>query len=271
VATLPFFFEQLIFVADHIKRELGVKDIIVSIMADKAAYADPAVAGFQKALPQHGFQVGKVIRVSPVASDVTAEMAAIKDSKAHIVMQMFSGPAGAIVGRQWGELKIPTVLTTINVQAQSKALWDATGGKGEYITTATAFARFGSTPTTVEFFDRFDKRYDEFPGHGGFSHEAIMVYKDAVERAGTINSDKLVPALEETNYLGAGYRIAFRGMDDPFPHDVRTEPGYGLAPMVQWIKGKQLVVWPPKNWKGQTFEGVQPFRLPPWMADHFGK
>ncbi len=271
VPTLPFFFKQLNYVANILKEELGLKKITVAILGDKAAYADPAVAGFQKAVPKYGYEVVKVIRISPVASDVTAEMAAIKSSGAHIVMQMLTGPAGAIVARKWGELKIPTVLTTINVLAQSKALWEATGGKGEYISTATSFARYGATPTTISFHDKFEKKYGKFPGHAAMSHEAIMVYKDAVEKAGTLDSDKLVPALEKTDYMGAAYRIVFRGMDDPFPHDVRTDPGYAIAPMVQWVKGKQLAVWPPPNWKGRTFEGVRKFQVPPWMAKHYGK
>jgi branched-chain amino acid transport system substrate-binding protein len=269
--TLPFFFAHLNHVANTLKGELGLKKIKVAILADKAAYADPAVAGFQKAVPKYGHEVVEVIRVSPVASDVTAEMTAIKASGAHIVMQMLTGPAGAIVARKWGELKIPTVLTTINVLAQSKALWKATGGKGEYVTTATAFARYGATPSTISFHDRFEKKYGEFPGHGAMSHEAIMIYKGAVEKAGTLDSDKLVPALEKTDYTGAAYRFVFRGMDDPFPHDVKTGPGYAIAPMVQWVKGEQLAVWPPKSWEGQTFKGVHKFQIPPWMAKHYGK
>jgi len=270
VPTVPFFFEHAAYVAKTLREELGLKKLTAAVLADKATFADPAVKAFSAGLPKMGIEVVKVIRISPVATDVTAEMTAIKSSGAHIVMQMLTGPAGASVGRIVGELKIPTALTGINVLAQSKALWEATGGKGEYITTGTAYGRAPLTPSTISFFDEFDKRYNEFPGHGGFSHEAIMVYKAAVERAGSIDSDKVVTALEKTDYLGSAYRIVFRGMDDPFPHDVKTGAGYGIAPLLQWVDGKQLVIWPHKM-GDITYKGIHKYQIPPWMIKHYKK
>ena len=98
-----------------------------------------------------------------------------------------------------------------------------------------------------------------------------MVYRDAAERAGSIDADKMVTALENTDYVGAAYRIVYLGMDSPFPHDVKSGPGYAIVPLVQWVKGEQLVIWPPSEWKGEKYEGVSPFRIPPWMVSHFKK
>ncbi len=265
----PFFGAHVKYIAEIIKKDLGIEKLTGAIIADKVAWGDGAVKGFSKMLPALGIELVKVIRVSPKATDVTAEMTALKESKAHIVIQFLTGPSGAVVGRQWGELKIPTVLTGINVLAQSKALWEATGGKGEYITSGTLFARFAATPTTLAFYDKFEKKYGEFPAHGGFSHEAVMVYKKAVERAGTIDSDAVVKALEQTDYTGASYRIVFRGKEDPFPHDVKTGPGYATVPLVQWIKGQQIAIWPYQE--GNPAKGIQRFVIPPWMVKYYKK
>jgi branched-chain amino acid transport system substrate-binding protein len=38
----------------------------------------------------------------------------------------------------------------------------------------------------------------------------------------------------------------------------------------QWQDGKQECVWP-FGWEGVTYEGSNPYKLPPWVVEHWKK
>jgi branched-chain amino acid transport system substrate-binding protein len=81
--------------------------------------------------------------------------------------------------------------------------------------------------------------------------------KDAIERAGTIDSDAIVTALEKTDMMGVFGRIRF----DPKSHQVipSNDPKEGAVGTVfQWLDGKRVVVFPESIAMGEI-------QLPPWM------
>ena len=265
--SVPYFNSHAKFIGDTLKKELGIQELKAVIVADKAIFADPIVDLWNKSLPGMGIKVVESYRPSPTATDVSAELRAIKDSGAHIVMQMLTGPSGAVLGRQWGELQIPCAPTGINVLAQGKALWEATGGKAEYITTGAICANAAATPKTQPFFKKYVEKYKEFPGDSSAAYDAVLVYADAVQRAGTLNSDALVPVIEKTDIIGVSSRIVFAGTDSPLPHDLLSSEngGYYKVPLVQWIKGDQIPIWP-TDW-----QGTKSYQIPPWMVKFYKK
>jgi branched-chain amino acid transport system substrate-binding protein len=73
-----------------------------------------------------------------------------------------------------------------------------------------------------------------------------MVYmlKEAIERAGSVNGDKVVAELEKTDRQGAMGRIRF-GKDHQvvYGNDPEVE---ALGCMIQWREpGKRVIVYPP--------------------------
>ena len=74
-----------------------------------------------------------------------------------------------------------------------------------------------------------------------------------------------MPELEKTEHVGAAGRIVFDKS-----HDVKWGPGYVTAVGSQWQNGKNMVVWPVK-WQGITYEGAVPYKLPPWVIEHYKK
>jgi branched-chain amino acid transport system substrate-binding protein len=66
---------------------------------------------------------------------------------------------------------------------------------------------------------------------------------DAIKRAGGTDSDKMVTALEKTDWIGTVGRVQFYTKDEPFTHSLRY--GKDLSGLVmQWQDGKQVTVWP---------------------------
>jgi branched-chain amino acid transport system substrate-binding protein len=69
------------------------------------------------------------------------------------------------------------------------------------------------------------------------------VLADAIRRAGSVDSDKLVAALEKTDLTGVYGKIVF----DPKTHQVMPsyDPKEGaVGTWFQWQDGKRVVIWP---------------------------
>ena len=248
------------------KKTLGLDKIKVAVVAEKAAWADPIVAAAQKILPaKMGMEVVGVWRPSPVAKDCTAELTAIQRAGAHIVFTTFSSSVGLTFAKQMGELKVPAAAVGINVEAQKTGFWDATGGKGNYATTINTYARVKITDKTIPFYDEYLAKFKEAPNYTAGTHDALYVLKDAIEKAGTLNADKLVPMLEKTKLIVAAGNLVFDKT-----HDVTWGPGFVTALGTQWQDGKNMAIWP-HNWNKISYEGTVPFKLAPWVIDHWKK
>jgi len=245
--------------------ELGIPQPKVAIIAEKAVWADPIVAAAKANLPKMGMEVVGEWRPSNTATDVTAELSAINASGAHIIFTTFSGPVGIPYAKKWGELKIPAASVGINVESQKKGFWEATGGLGNYDLSINTYARVEMSPATIPFYDKFTAKIGEFPTYNAGTNDGIQVLAAAIERAGTLDSDKVAAELEKTNILGAPGRLVFTK-----EHDITWGPGYVTATGTQWQDGKLMCVWP-VDWEGITYKGAVKYKIPPWVVEKWKK
>ncbi|QZT33589.1 ABC transporter substrate-binding protein [Caldalkalibacillus thermarum TA2.A1] len=245
--------------------ELGLEDIKVALLIEQAAWADPVVEAAQQVIPSMGMEVTGVFRPSPVATDVTSELTGIENSGAHIIFTILSSPVGVTFAQQWGELEIPAAVVGINAEAQNEEFWEATHGYAEYIMKLNTYApEVHITDQTVDFYQRFRERYGMGPLYSAGTYDAIYILKEAIERAGTLENDAVIAELEETDYTGAAGRVVF---DEN--HDVTWGPGYVTSLGTQWVDGKVVGVWP-NGWEGVTYDGIETYRIPPWVREHWG-
>ena len=252
-------------VAKIMATELKIPKIKVAIVAEKAVWCDPIVGIAQKNLPKMGMEVVGVWRPSPVATDVTAELSAIQSSGAHIIFTSFSSSVGITFAKQWGELQVPAAAVGINVEAQKDGFWAATGGKGNYTLTINTYARVRITDVTIAFFDKYSKRFKGAPNYTAGTYEAVYVLADAIEKADSLDPDKIVKAMEKTKRDGTAGTLVFDKT-----HDVTWGPGFVTAVGTQWQNGANKCVWP-LNWQNITYEGAVPYVIPPWVVAHYKK
>jgi len=246
-------------------KQLEIPKIKVAVVAEKAAWAEGIVAAAQKNLPAMGMEIVGVWRPSPTATDTTAELSAIQRAGAHIIFTTFSSSVGIPFAKQAGELKIPAAQVGINVEAQKDGFWNATGGQGNYVLTMNTYARVKQTDQTIPFYDEYKKKFKEAPNYTAGTYEAINILKEAIEKAGTLDADKLVPILEKTDHVGPPGKLVFTK-----DHDVTWGPGFVTSVGTQWQDGKNMCVWP-YNWEGVTYEGAVPFKVAPWIVEHYKK
>jgi len=238
-------------VAEQIRKQLDKPSPKVAILAEKAVWVEAIVAAAQKNLPAMKMEVVGVWQPSAVATDVTAELSAIERAGADIVFTLLSGPVGVSAGRQMGERNMKAIAFGINVEAQKEEFWQATAGKGNYVSTLDSLSEVELTPKTLSFVKAFKARYKKAPTYNAGTYDAIHVLKEAIEQAGSTDPSKLVPVLEKTSYTGITGLIEFDKRHDPV-----WGPGKVTGIAVQWQDGKKVPFWPPQ------VKGMQPFKLP---------
>jgi branched-chain amino acid transport system substrate-binding protein len=111
----------------------------------------------------------------------------------------------------------------------------------------------------MKFYNAYAKRWGVEPEGLGSSSSYMVVYvlRDAIERAGSLEPDKVIKALEQTDIMGVYGRLRF----DPKSHQVipALDPKEGaVGSILQWQDGKRVVVYPKSIAKGSI-------QLPPWM------
>ena len=76
-----------------------------------------------------------------------------------------------------------------------------------------------------------------------------------MKRAGTVETNAVIKALEQTDYVSTSGRIVFTNN-----HEIRYGTGYVRWLQVQWQKdGKRVIVWPKDKANGELVN-------PPWMT-----
>jgi len=172
-------------------------------------------------------------------------------------------PESSILLKQWYELKIPALpFGSTLAAAEQPGFWKATEGKGEF--TLCNVVNAGNAPSkatdwTMKFYDAYTKKWNIEPEGLGSSSSYMAVYtlKDAIERAKSTDSGKVVDALEKTDLMGVYGRIRF----NPKNHQVipAADPKEGaVGTILQWQAGKRIVVYPKSIATGEI-------QLPPWM------
>ena len=237
--------------ADQMRKDLKKEVPKVAIVAEKAVWTEGLIKAAQDNLPKMKMEVVGLWQPSAIATDVTAELSAIKRANADIVYTIISGPLGIVLGRQMGELELPAVAFGINVEAQKDGFWQATAGKGNYVSTLDTYAEVEVTPKTIPFVKAFKERFKKAPAYTAATYDVIMVLKDVIEQTGSIDPDKLVPVIEKMEYVGTGATSSYDKR-----HDLNWAVGKTAGIAVQWQDGQKVAFWPPQ------VKGMQPFKMP---------
>jgi branched-chain amino acid transport system substrate-binding protein len=231
----------------------AAKDLLVSqnhmksavIVSEDAAWTTPLDQGYESCLPKTGLKVLDHIRFSPDTTDFTPIFSKIESLKPDVMITGISH-VGTQPTVQWKNQQVPIPMFGISSQATNSTFWKDTNGATEGVLyQAVSGPGVAVTPKTLPFVEAFQKKYGNFPSYAGYtSYDDVYMIADAVKRAGSTDSEKLVAAMEKTDYTGTIGRVAFKPKGDAHPHALMTGKGYITGLMLQWQNGKQVNVWP---------------------------
>lgn len=229
---------------DVLVKQFHLKNSIV--MSEDAAWTIPLDAHYLECLPKAGLEVLDHIRFNPDTTDFTPIFNQIERRHPDVIITGISH-VGVQPTVQWHDQQVPIPMAGQSSQATNGTFWKDTNGAAEgVITRSTAGPGTALTPRTIAFVEAYTKRYGQPPAYCGYtSYDMVYVIAEAIKRAGSTASDKLVEALEKTDYVGTSGRLQFYGRGDPFTHGVKYGPGLVTGVVLQWQNGKQVAIWPP--------------------------
>ncbi|MCX7771171.1 MAG: ABC transporter substrate-binding protein [Proteobacteria bacterium] len=234
----------------------------VYIMVQDVEHARKGGEYMKKLLTEKGWQVVDMKIYPTGASDFSVGLNEVTKAGADILFIWMDMPESAILLQQWSNLKVKALPLGFLNAAEQPGFWKATNGKCEYLIVNLVNggnAPANITPWTMKFAEAYKKKYGLEPeGYGtSSSYMAVYALKDAIERAGTLDADAVIKALEEINLMGVYGKIRF----DKKNHQVipSLDPNEGaVTSIIQWQKGKRVHIFPFKTAEGSIL-------LPPWM------
>jgi len=233
------------------------------IIAQDGSHARGAANFIKKVALEKGWNVTGLEIYPTGASDFSMGLLKARKTESEIINIWMDMPESAILLKQWYDMKLPALpFGSTLAAAEQPGFWEATEGKGEYTlcnVVNAGNAPSNATPWTMKFYDAYTQKWNVEPeGLGSSSsYMAVYVLRDAIERAGTLDSDKVVAELEKTDVMGVYGRLRF----DPKSHQVipSLDPKEGaVGTILQWQAGKRVVVFPKSIATGTI-------QLPPWM------
>jgi branched-chain amino acid transport system substrate-binding protein len=247
----------------ELKEKYGFNNLF--IIAQDVSHARGAAEVMKDVATKKGWNVTGVEIYPTGATDFSMGLLKAKKTDSQIINIWMDMPESAILLKQWYEMQIPALpFGSTLAAAEQPSFWNATDGKGQYTlcnVVNAGNAPSEATPWTMKFYDAYAKKWGVEPeGLGSSSsYMAVYVLRDAIERAGSLDSDKVVAELEKTDVMGVYGRLRF----DPKSHQVipAMDPKEGaVGTILQWQNGKRVVVYPKSIATGSI-------QLPPWMKE----
>ncbi len=225
--------------------DLHMKTAVV--MSEDAAWTLPLDEEYLKCLPQIGLKVLDHIRLSPDTTDFTPIFNKIEGSKPDVIITGISH-VGVQPTVQWQQQQVPIPMFGVSSQATNATFWkDTNGATDGVIFNMVSAPDVAVTPKTIPFAENYKKKYGALPGYAAYTaYDDVYMWAEAFKKAGGTDPDKVVAAMEQTDYVGTIGRIVFLPKDNTFAHGMKIGEGYITGLMVQWQKGKPVTVWPDK-------------------------
>jgi branched-chain amino acid transport system substrate-binding protein len=205
-----------------------------------------------------GFEV-----IASDSTDFSAVLTKMKEKKAQVICTFWDvAQGGTIFLKQWAAMKVPALIVGFVVGACSPRGWDLIGSDIEYCIQTEA--PIGSAipltkvPKAKDFVERFAKKYGMPRAQWltGSAYDGTYILVGAIERAGSLEPDKVVAEIEKTDYRGVTGRVRFDKNHQAIYGDNPEETAVCLS--YQWQKGRMVPIYPPSIAEGKVL-------LPPWM------
>jgi branched-chain amino acid transport system substrate-binding protein len=222
------------------------------IMSEDAAWTKPLDVGYEECLPKIGLKVLDHIRFSPDTTDFTPIFNKIEAAKPDVIITGISH-VGVQPTVQWKNQQVPIPMLGVASQATNETFGKDTNNASDGVLyQGVSGPDVAVTPKSVPFAEGFKAKFGNYPSYAGYTaYDEVYYIADAVKRAGSTDADKMVEALEKTDWEGTIGRTQFYGKDDPFTHSIKYGKGLITGLMLQWQDGKQISVWPKEVAKGQ--------------------
>ena len=242
------------YVTEYVKGDLGIDT--VAMIGESAKWVQDLIPVLKKGVEQGGVKVAMSEVFDTATTDFSPILSKVKASGAKYLVVILSHASSDVFAKQWYDARFPIPYGGIDVKSQDANFYERVGGKSISEVNYLSIMRAPLSPKTIPFIDKFQKRFNRIPVYTGTgTYDGIYAYAEAVQRAGSLDTDKVIKELEKTDMQATTGRVVF---DET--HDVRDGPGYVAPLFVQWQdKGERAILWPKQIATGK-------FVYQPWIT-----
>jgi branched-chain amino acid transport system substrate-binding protein len=230
----------------HISSQFGYNKVFIA--TQDVLWATATGSMMEKWLKSNGWTVAGFEKYPVGASDFSAGLMKAKAAGVQVILPIFDMPTSGILVKQWKSMKIPALMAGFISPLMGTNAWKTFGEDIDGLMNVVfeiGYFPIKAYPPTVKFSEAYIKRWKEDiqSGHGAApAYDTVYLLVNAIEKAGSLDPDKVVKALEATDMVGVVGRIKFdNGHQLIFGNDPKTA---AVGAVFQWQKGKMAVVWP---------------------------
>jgi len=243
-----------------LKKAYGFNNVY--IIVQDVLWANAIGKGMKGWFEKAGWKVAGLDSYPTGASDFSASLIKAKKAGSHVIMPIFDMASSGTLALQWKDMRVPALpVGFISPLMGSKAAEtfgaDVVDGVVNIVFEAGNIPLAKYEPAT-RFFDAYKKRWGEELQAGHMPSEAydsVFVLAKAIEKAGTLDQDQLIKAIQETDYAGCIGRIRFKDHEIIFGENPLEK---SILVIYQWKDGKRVPVFPASIAEG-------PISKPKWM------
>lgn len=189
------------------------KDKAVAVVNDKSAYGKGLADETKKSMNAAGKQEALYESITAGEKDYTALVSKLKQANVELVyLGGYHTEAGLIV-RQMRSQGMKTILMGGDALV-TQEYWQITGKDGEG-TLMTFSPDPRKNPAAAELVKAFRAKSIEPEGYVLYTYAAFQVLKQAVEKAGSMDTDKVIKAMNGTEFDTAIGKFTFNAKGDP--------------------------------------------------------
>lgn len=207
----------------------------VAIFQEKTDWGKELGDLWEKEAPGAGYQVVLRAEYAVGAKDLSDIILKAKNAGAEAMLSLPNPPDGMALVKQMQELDY-TPKFSLAIRAPDPPVWSRNLGKaGDYIALAPGWHNAVKYPGVAELNEAYQKRLGR-PSDPltGPAYTCVQILANAIERAGSLDHEKIRAAVAATNVMTVEGPVRF------------NPDGTGLVRTVilQWLSGKQELVWP---------------------------
>lgn len=213
----------------------GERPLKVAIFQEKTDWGIELGGLWKNNAPTYGYEIVYYGEYAPRSTDYSQMILDAKNAGAETLLCMPGPPDGIAIMKQMKELDWAPKFTMM-IRAPEGITWAETFGKdGDYI---TIFPSWHHGETFAGVAELNAKHQAEFGRPAdllvGPAYSCVQILAAAIEAAGTLDRDAIRDAIAATDMTTVIGPVTF------------NEDGTGnvLNPVIQWIDGKQELVWP---------------------------
>ncbi|MEJ2242117.1 MAG: ABC transporter substrate-binding protein [Candidatus Bathyarchaeota archaeon] len=242
----------------------------VGILSTDVSWARTVTEGLNNYLSENGFDIVYQRSIPQELFDFSSYFAAAETAETEIIIPLISGDQTIPFAKEYHDRQSPLLIYDgVIGEVGTLSGWNITGGKCNYISVSMApiISGYPYTNKTLSVRTAFIERWDsEIHDTGVRAYDALrFILSDAIERAGTIETEAVIKALETTKVETSQARnFIFTSSHDVMMGEDPNNPNadYSLMMVFQWQNGELAPIYP----KQIMEEAGSNLIYPPWSG-----